>query len=55
MTNNSVPEKKKLAPYKLIGWGGSLLVVIGVMYVSQFAEGRFPDVRPGSLSSVQRL
>lgn len=41
MIANSVPKKKKTAPYKTIGWINALVIVIGVFCVSQFMEGRF--------------
>jgi uncharacterized membrane protein YobD (UPF0266 family) len=49
MTTNPTPKKKKAAPYKVIGWISSLVVVVGVFYVSQFQEGRFPSVLLGFL------
>ena len=51
MTTNSAPKKKKTAPYKTIGWVCSLLVIIGVMYATQFADGQFPTVLLGFLAT----
>lgn len=49
MITNSTPQKKKPAPYKTIGWISSFVVIIGVFYVSQFMEGKFPTVLLGFL------
>lgn len=51
MTYNSAPKKKKTAPYKKIGWVCALLIVIGVMYATQFAEGRFSALLLGFLAT----
>lgn len=51
MTNDSAPKKKKPAPYKMIGWASSLLVIVGVVYVSQFTEGHFPSILLGFLAT----
>ena len=51
MTINSTPEKNKPAPYKTVGWACSLLVIIGVVYATQFADGRFPTFLLGFLAT----
>ncbi|MFK8163119.1 MAG: hypothetical protein AB8H12_11705 [Lewinella sp.] len=43
---------KKTPPYQLIGWGGSLLLVILVGYFYQFQEGRVGGFWMGLMSAV---
>jgi len=43
---------KKIPPYQLIGWGGSILMVILVGYFYQFQDGRVSGFWMGLMSAI---
>lgn len=49
MIDNATSFQQKIPPYKSIGWTSAVTVMLGVLYVTQFAEGRFPDFLLGLL------